>query len=83
MEKTMTTNTISNASADGPSTNAGSGPIRAVSVVSTGTTQIHPQQPLGSRVPMYAWILGSRRWTPPRPVNAYVIEHTDGLVKFT
>jgi glyoxylase-like metal-dependent hydrolase (beta-lactamase superfamily II) len=31
---------------------------------------------------MYAWIIGSRRWTPPRPVNAYVIEHADGLVLF-
>ena len=63
----------------GPTT---TGPIRSVSVVSTGTTQIHPQQPFGSRIPMYAWILGSRRWTPPRPVNAYVIEHDDGLVLF-
>lgn len=58
------------------------GPITSVSVVSTGTTRIHPQQPFGSRIPMYAWILGSRRWTPPRPVNAYVIEHDDGLVLF-
>ena len=58
------------------------GPIRAVSVVSTGTVRIHPQQPLGSRIPMYVWLLGSRRWTPPRPVNAYVIEHADGLVLF-
>ncbi len=63
-----------------PSTAAG--PIRSVSVVSTGTTQIHPQQPFGSRIPMYAWLVGSRRWTPPRPVNAYVIEHTGGLVLF-
>jgi len=63
----------------GPTT---TGPIRSVSVVSTGTTQIHPQQPFGSRIPMYAWILGSRHWTPPRPVNAYVIEHRDGLILF-
>lgn len=57
-------------------------PIKAVSVISTGTTQIHPQHALGSRIPMYAWILGSRRWTPPRPINVYVIEHADGLVLF-
>ena len=57
-------------------------PIRSVSVVSTGTVRIHPQQPLGSRIPMYAWLLGSRRWTPPLPVNAYVIEHAQGLVLF-
>jgi glyoxylase-like metal-dependent hydrolase (beta-lactamase superfamily II) len=31
---------------------------------------------------MYAWILGSRRWTSPRPVNAYLIEHTGGLLLF-
>ena len=59
-----------------------SGPIGAVSVLSTGTTQIHPQHAYGSRIPMYAWILGSRRWTPPRPVNVYAIEHAAGLVLF-
>lgn len=57
-------------------------PIKAVSVLSTGTTQIHPQHAYGSRTPMYAWILGSREWTSPRPVNVYVIEHADGLVLF-
>ena len=56
--------------------------IGAVSVISTGTTQIHPQHAYGSRIPMYAWILGSRSWTPPRPVNVYVIEHARGLVLF-
>ena len=59
-----------------------SGPVRSVSVISTGTTQIHPQQPFGSRVPMYAWLVGSRRWTPPRPINVYLIEHEEGLVLF-
>lgn len=58
------------------------GPVGAVSVFSTGTTRIHPQHANGSRIPMYAWILGSRRWTPPRPVNVYVIEHARGLVLF-
>ena len=57
-------------------------PIRAVSVISTGTTQIHPQHAYGSRIPMYAWILGSRAWTPPRPINVFLIEHADGLVLF-
>lgn len=60
----------------------GAGPIKSVSVVSTGTVQIHPQQPFGSRIPLYIWLVGSRRWTLPRPVNAYVIEHVDGLVLF-
>lgn len=59
-----------------------SGPVRSVSVISTGTTQIHPQQPFGSRVPMYGWLVGSRRWTPPRPINVYLVEHEQGLVLF-
>jgi N-acyl homoserine lactone hydrolase len=60
----------------------GNDPIGTVSVISTGTTQIHPQHAFGSRIPMYAWILGSRSWTPPRPINVYLIEHADGLVLF-
>jgi glyoxylase-like metal-dependent hydrolase (beta-lactamase superfamily II) len=53
-----------------------------VSVLSTGTVDMHPQQAFGSRLPMYAWILGSRRWLPARPINVFVIEHSDGLVLF-
>jgi N-acyl homoserine lactone hydrolase len=56
--------------------------VKAVSVISTGTTQIHPEHAFGSRLPMYLWIFGSRRWTPPRPINVYLIEHADGLVLF-
>lgn len=65
-----------------PTTAPDKGPIGAVSVLSTGTTRIHPQHAYGSRIPMYAWIIGSRRWMPPRPVNVYVIEHASGLVLF-
>jgi N-acyl homoserine lactone hydrolase len=57
-------------------------PVRAVSVVSTGTVEIHPEQPYGTRKPLYWWLLTSRRWTPPRPVNAYVVEHVKGLILF-
>jgi glyoxylase-like metal-dependent hydrolase (beta-lactamase superfamily II) len=57
-------------------------PIGKVSVMSTGSTQIHPQHAFGSRIPTYAWILGSRSWTPPRPINVYLVEHADGLVLF-
>jgi len=57
-------------------------PIASVSVVSTGTVQIHPQQPFGTRIPMMVWLFGSRRWTPPLPINAYIIEHADGIVLF-
>ena len=58
------------------------GPVKAVSVISTGTVRIRPEHPYGSRKPMYWWLLTSRQWTPPRPVNVYVIEHTAGLVLF-
>lgn len=56
--------------------------VQAVSVISTGTVQIHPEHPYGSRKPLYWWLLTSRRWTPPRPINVYVIEHAQGLILF-
>ena len=58
------------------------GTVKAVSVVSTGTVRIRPEHPYGTRKPLYWWLLTSRRWTPPRPVNIYVIEHTKGLILF-
>jgi glyoxylase-like metal-dependent hydrolase (beta-lactamase superfamily II) len=57
-------------------------PVRSVKVLTTGTVEIHPQQVVGSMLPSYAWIAGSRRWLPPRPINAYLIEHELGLVLF-
>jgi N-acyl homoserine lactone hydrolase len=58
------------------------GAVKAVSVVSTGTVRIRPEHPYGTRKPTYWWLLTSRRWTPPRPVNVYVIEHAKGLILF-
>jgi N-acyl homoserine lactone hydrolase len=58
------------------------GPVRAVSVISTGTVRIRPEHLYGTRKPLYWWLLTSRRWTPPRPVNVYVIEHAKGLILF-
>jgi N-acyl homoserine lactone hydrolase len=58
------------------------GTVKAVSVISTGTVQIRPEHPYGTRKPLYWWLLTSRQWTPPRPVNVYVIEHTRGLILF-
>jgi glyoxylase-like metal-dependent hydrolase (beta-lactamase superfamily II) len=58
------------------------GPVRAVSVISTGTVRIRPEQAYGSRKPLYWWLMTSRRWTPPRPINVYVIEHARGLILF-
>src|SRR6201994_3615824 len=58
------------------------GGVKAVSVISTGTVGIRPHPPPGCRKPLYWWLLTSRRWTPPRPINVYVIEHANGLILF-
>jgi N-acyl homoserine lactone hydrolase len=57
-------------------------PIRRVSVISTGQVRIRPDHVQSTWRPTYLWLLTSRRWTGPRPINAYVIEHRDGLVLF-
>lgn len=57
-------------------------PIRRVSVFSTGTVQIHPQHMARTWQPTWLWVLTSRKWTVPLPINVYVIEHRDGLVLF-
>jgi len=56
--------------------------VRAVSVVSTGHVEIHPQHSHGSKTPLYWWLLTSMEWEQPRPINSYVIEHSKGLVLF-
>jgi N-acyl homoserine lactone hydrolase len=59
----------------------GDDPIRKISVISTGTVQIRPEHVGPTRQNTYLWLLlTARKWTPPRPINAYVIEHRDGLV---
>jgi N-acyl homoserine lactone hydrolase len=57
-------------------------PIERVSVVTTGHVQIRPDHEESSWRPTAWWLLTSRKWTGPRPINAYVIEHRDGLVMF-
>ncbi len=57
-------------------------PISRVSVLSSGTVQIRPEHVGPTRKNTYVWLATSRRWTQPRPINAYVIEHRDGLVRF-
>jgi N-acyl homoserine lactone hydrolase len=56
--------------------------VQRVSCFSTGTVDIHPQHAYRGHSPMYWWILTSRRWLVSRPINVYVIEHTDGVVVF-
>jgi N-acyl homoserine lactone hydrolase len=57
-------------------------PIAAVSVLSTGSVAIRPEHVGPTRTSMYVWLFSSRRWTQPRPINVYVIEHREGLVLF-
>lgn len=56
--------------------------IRRVSVFSTGSVAVHPEHVGPTRKSTLAWLLTSRRWTAPRPVNVFVVEHRDGLVLF-
>jgi glyoxylase-like metal-dependent hydrolase (beta-lactamase superfamily II) len=56
--------------------------VKRIARFSTGTVDIHPQHAYRGHFPMYWWILTSRRWLSGRPINVYVIEHTDGVVVF-
>lgn len=56
--------------------------VSRVSVISTGTVQIRPEHVQTNGTPMVWWLTTSRRWTAPRPINVYVIEHARGLVLF-
>ena len=65
-----------------PAPDPAADPVRAVSVISTGSVEIHPEHALGTHKPLYWWLLTSHRWLPARPINVYVIEHANGLVLF-
>jgi len=56
--------------------------IRSVEAVSTGMVDIRPQHVRNTGRPAIWWLMTSRKWTDPRPINVYVIEHRDGLVLF-
>lgn len=56
--------------------------IRRVSVLSTGSVQIRPQHVESNGTPLMWWLNTSTKWTAPRPINVYVIEHEQGLVLF-
>jgi N-acyl homoserine lactone hydrolase len=57
-------------------------PIFRVSVLSTGSVAIRPEHMMANATPMLWWLLTSRRWVAPRPINVYVIQHERGLVLF-
>jgi N-acyl homoserine lactone hydrolase len=59
-----------------------SSPIKAVNVFSTGNVAIHPEHVERPRTPLFWWLLTSRHWTTPRPINVYIIEHEQGLILF-
>jgi N-acyl homoserine lactone hydrolase len=58
------------------------GPIKRVAVISTGTVDIRPQHIRSTGTPALWWVMTSRQWSGPRPINVYVIEREDGLVLF-
>ncbi|MEW9534211.1 N-acyl homoserine lactonase family protein [Microbispora sp. NPDC049125] len=57
-------------------------PIKRVSVVSTGSVSIRPEHVGPTWKNLYFWLFTSTRWTTPRPINVYVIEHREGVVLF-
>jgi glyoxylase-like metal-dependent hydrolase (beta-lactamase superfamily II) len=44
--------------------------------------RIRPEHVETNGTPLVWWLNTSRRWTAPRPINVYVIEHEKGLVLF-
>jgi N-acyl homoserine lactone hydrolase len=56
--------------------------LRSVSVVSTGSVEIRPPHARSTGAPVVWWLLTSRRWTRPRPINVYVITVESGIVLF-
>lgn len=55
--------------------------IKTVTVLSTGSGEVHPEHHGGSWLPQLWWVLTSRQWIEI-PINFFVIEHRDGLVLF-
>jgi N-acyl homoserine lactone hydrolase len=59
-----------------------SDPIAGVSVISTGSVTIRPEHVGPTWKNTYLWLATARRWTAPRPINVYAVEHRQGLVLF-
>ena len=57
-------------------------PISRVAVVSTGAVAIRPEHVGPTTKSQTNWLLTSRSWTAPLPINVYVIAHERGLVLF-
>lgn len=57
-------------------------PIRSIQILSTGSVKIRPEHGHRNWKPVGLWLLTSNEWTPPLPINVFVIEHERGLVLF-
>jgi N-acyl homoserine lactone hydrolase len=55
--------------------------VRSVRVLTTGYGEQHKEHRYGSSKPLLWWVLTSKSWIKI-PINAFVIEHRDGLVLF-
>lgn len=53
-----------------------------ISVFSTGRVKIRPKHIGPTRLPELLWLISSRSWTSPKPINVYVIQHPKGIVVF-
>ncbi len=56
--------------------------ISRVAVISTGTVAIRPEHVGPTKKSQTNWLLTSRTWTAPLPINVYVLEHEGELVLF-
>jgi glyoxylase-like metal-dependent hydrolase (beta-lactamase superfamily II) len=65
-----------------PTQSVASSPIARISVLSTGSVRVRPDHAASTWRPMTFWMMTSRSWTEPLPINVFVIEHRDGLVLF-
>lgn len=55
--------------------------ISSVRVLQCGRCEQHHEHRYGSRLPQLWWVFFGRKWVP-LPLQAFVIEHRDGLVLF-
>lgn len=54
--------------------------VGRIHLLTLGTVALRPNNVKGTGAPMLWWTFTARRWTDPRPVHAFVIEHHDGAV---
>ena len=55
--------------------------ISSVQVLQCGRVEQHKEHRYGSRLPQLWWVFFGRKWVP-LPLQAFLIEHRDGLVLF-